>query len=550
MTSYRSPPPIRRKLKHSRKRFRLPRNARKLRRPRKLRKPPHPASAERTRAGQVRNDQPDTTNAVVNAEADQTVTPPTPLSSQAASKGFIADSHLNLQFRNYSDYFQAPTSIYRHAWVQGAQANYESGFTQGVVGFGVDASLFAALKLDGGNGAGNMVHVGKDGGGSQQLAWAYPGMYDIKGRISETVVKYGLQQRHQSVPRTARQPRIAADFSRRLDGQQRSGSYDAGGRQFHQSRRTRPHEPDQPDHLVRRHTHRPPDLRGRHVALCKRTAKWRSMSTRRTTSGVSTTARWRSRSATRPPSSGAASPISTRRTTPAHHVRGISTATHTACLFPHQHGPHALLLGYQQVLGDQFFDYVNETNGIYLTNSMDVDYNAPHEQSLQLRYTFDGKYAGVPGLKAMFWGEYGWGADASAGAADNASASAPLHNLYWKERRTGARPPSRVRLHSELYAAKRPLQGHEGHVHRDVAQRFALLLRWQQYGVPVGGECAGEGVLSRGEDSAQDEGVVLQNACSRAIWSGRGHLASARQLNEPVNAPRATPRPRQLAVKP
>ena len=69
-----------------------------------------------------------------------------------------------------------------------------------------------------------------------------------------------------------------------------------------------------------------------------------------------------------------------------------------------QHGPHALLLGYQQVLGDQFFDYVNETNGIYLTNSMDVDYNAPHEQSLQLRYTFDGKYAGVPGLKAMFWG--------------------------------------------------------------------------------------------------------------------------------------------------
>lgn len=143
--------------------------------------------------GQVRNDQPDTTNAIVNAEADQTVLPPVPLSSQAASKGFIADSHLNLLLRNYADYFQAPDTIYRHAWVQGMQVNYESGYTQGPVGFGVDASLFGALKLDGGNGAGNMVHVGKGGGGSEQLAWAYPGMYDIKGRISETVVKYGLQ---------------------------------------------------------------------------------------------------------------------------------------------------------------------------------------------------------------------------------------------------------------------------------------------------------------------------------------------------------------------
>ena len=74
-----------------------------------------------------------------------------------------------------------------------------------------------------------------------------------------------------------------------------------------------------------------------------------------------------------------------------------------------QHGPHELLLGFQQVLGDQFFDYLNETNGIFLTNSMDVDYNAPHEKSLQLRYTFYGKEAGLPGFKAMVWGVTGWG---------------------------------------------------------------------------------------------------------------------------------------------
>ena len=78
-----------------------------------------------------------------------------------------------------------------------------------------------------------------------------------------------------------------------------------------------------------------------------------------------------------------------------------------------QHGPHELLLGFQQVLGDQFFDYLNETNGIFLTNSMDVDYNAPHEKSLQLRYTFYGKEAGLPGFKAMVWGVTGWGRTAA-----------------------------------------------------------------------------------------------------------------------------------------
>ena len=73
---------------------------------------------------------------------------------------------------------------------------------------------------------------------------------------------------------------------------------------------------------------------------------------------------------------------------------------------------------------------------------MDVDYNAPHEQSLQLRYTFDGKYAGLPGLSAIVWAQQGWGADASGAAASGAAASASAERngpngpsysaLYWK----------------------------------------------------------------------------------------------------------------------
>ncbi|RDK03046.1 OprD family outer membrane porin [Paraburkholderia lacunae] len=391
-----------------------------------------PAGKRRAeQGGTVRTDQPDTTSALVNAEADQAVTPPTPPSSQASSKGFIADSHLNLLLRNYADYFQAPPSLYRHAWVQGVQANYESGFTQGPVGFGVDASLFGALKLDGGNGAGNMVHVAKGGGGSEQLAWAYPGMYDIKGRISETVVKYGLQ--------TVTNPFLEPHDNRALPPTflgvsmvsndlvhttLEAGSFtrvDARGH-TNLTNLTTSYGGTRIDRLtyVGGTWHYAKDGE---MALYADQADdvWRQYYGSVAQSfGDPATIKW----------SGLANIYST-------HDTGASRQGHInsnaySVSISAQHGPHALLLGYQQVLGEQFFDYVNETNGIYLTNSMDVDYNAPHEQSLQLRYTFDGKYAGVPGLKAMFWGVYGWGADASAEAAQNASPSAPLHDLYWK----------------------------------------------------------------------------------------------------------------------
>jgi len=97
-----------------------------------------------------------------------------------------------------------------------------------------------------------------------------------------------------------------------------------------------------------------------------------------------------------------------------------------------QHGPHALLVGYQKITGDQFFDYVNETAGDYLINSMDVDYNAPHERSLQLRYTFDGKYANLPGFSTLLWAQQGWGADAGVSAAHYRAGGSAFGSIYLK----------------------------------------------------------------------------------------------------------------------
>ena len=68
---------------------------------------------------------------------------------QADAKGFVEDSALNVLLRNayinrdYSEGRQDSSE-----WGQAAIANFSSGFTQGTVGFGVDAFAAYGLRLD------------------------------------------------------------------------------------------------------------------------------------------------------------------------------------------------------------------------------------------------------------------------------------------------------------------------------------------------------------------------------------------------------------------
>nr|WP_244817320.1 OprD family outer membrane porin [Caballeronia sp. Lep1P3] len=92
---------------------------------------------------------------------------------------------------------------------------------------------------------------------------------------------------------------------------------------------------------------------------------------------------------------------------------------------------------FQQILGDQMFDYIHESGGDYRSNSLDVDYNQPHEKSVSLSYSINFKDYGVPGFKVTMWGAYGWGADGSA-MANSGTANAgsyvvngqPLHGSH------------------------------------------------------------------------------------------------------------------------
>lgn len=128
------------------------------------------------------------------------------VSDQAEAKGFIEDSSLDLLLRNY--YFNRDGksgSGDRVDWTQGFLTTYESGFTQGTVGFGVDAFGYLGLKLDGTSdksGTGNLP-VMNDGTPRDDYSRAGGA---VKVRISKTMLKWGETRVSTASPLRRRRP--------------------------------------------------------------------------------------------------------------------------------------------------------------------------------------------------------------------------------------------------------------------------------------------------------------------------------------------------------
>ncbi|MNF35930.1 Porin D precursor [compost metagenome] len=118
-------------------------------------------------------------------------------SSQSESKGFLEDSTFNVTTRilNFGRDFRnnpAGSQSYNRETGLGFNALYESGYTQGVVGFGVDAIGLLGVKLDSGKdraGTG-LFPTGSDGRSQDDYSEAGGA---VKMRISDTVLKYGDQ---------------------------------------------------------------------------------------------------------------------------------------------------------------------------------------------------------------------------------------------------------------------------------------------------------------------------------------------------------------------
>jgi hypothetical protein len=119
------------------------------------------------------------------------------LAQQAGAAGFIEDSKASVSSRTY--YFDSdkregpstPANRQREA-AEGLKFDYLSGFTQGVVGFGIDAQALVGIHLDGGKGHHPNVNTfsPSDTDGSATHEWSRLAG-NVKARFSKTEAHLG-----------------------------------------------------------------------------------------------------------------------------------------------------------------------------------------------------------------------------------------------------------------------------------------------------------------------------------------------------------------------
>jgi hypothetical protein len=363
---------------------------------------------------------------------------PEPKPDPADKFPLIDDAKFKIDLRSVSDSQSVDKGTKRHAWTTDMQASLESGFTSGLVGFGADVAPFVGTRIDGTANAGNMAHVLPDGHSANDRAWVYLGKYDVKARVGDTVVKYGLQRvsnpvleskDNRGLPPTFRGVTLTSAITPSLNVE--AGDFDAvigRGRSTLKGLST-----EYAGTPFKRIAYAGAnwdysETGSLSVYVDQASDVWNQAYASLTQSvGDLAAVQW----------TGAASFYLT-------HDQGaslqgpIQSKAYSLSLSA-AHGPVTIMAGYQRVLSDQFFDDVNDAWGITMVNAVAAaDYNAPHEQSAQLRIVVDGASLGAPGLKLISWIMAGWGTDGRNGAGQHASPDDPQYTLYWVNGRPAA----------------------------------------------------------------------------------------------------------------
>lgn len=112
-----------------------------------------------------------------------------------AQAEFLADSKGNLELRNFyfnRDFRQEGARDKAEEWAQGFLLNIESGYTEGPVGFGVDALGMLGLKLDSGGGTYGSGLLPNDGQPAQGSEDEYSKLgLTAKAKFSKSTLRLG-----------------------------------------------------------------------------------------------------------------------------------------------------------------------------------------------------------------------------------------------------------------------------------------------------------------------------------------------------------------------
>ncbi len=115
------------------------------------------------------------------------------LAQQAGAAGFIEDSKASVSSRTmYFNNDNRDGGVDQNETAQGFKFDYLSGFTQGTVGFGIDAQALVGIHLDGGKGHHPTPNtfIPTDSDGSAVNEWSRAAA-NVKARISKTEAHLG-----------------------------------------------------------------------------------------------------------------------------------------------------------------------------------------------------------------------------------------------------------------------------------------------------------------------------------------------------------------------
>ncbi|RMO75778.1 OprD family porin [Pseudomonas syringae group genomosp. 3] len=369
--------------------------------------------------------------ALVQAEPASQTFVPTELSSknaQADANGFFEDQHLTGTTRNwYANELRRRDSTFsynddgvrkqtprRINWQQGTIVNYSSGFTQGVVGFSTELALYNAIALDrdtddfAGNSNRTLAHSDGDAVGQ----WSKMGLGNVKARVSNTVLTMGRQSvntpviafiGNRALPSSFQGFAVQSDEFNNLSLQ--GGSFDRVSPRMEQSLdKFRSEYGDRSKTADRLDMfggdYKPTDSLTASFYASNLEDFWHQYYFAFTHElgdskvfALSTNLNYYKTKDAGQSKLGA-----------------IDNDTYSLS-FTGTHNAHSVSLAYQEVNGNEYFDYAHDTNAIFLANSLLSDFNGPNEKSLQIAYVLNMAEYGVPGLKFNIYQARGWDID-------------------------------------------------------------------------------------------------------------------------------------------
>lgn len=381
-------------------------------------------------------------------------------SEQSEAKGFVEDANGSILFRTgYIQRDKKNNVEDDSSFAQSAIVTLDSGFTKGIVGFGVGAVGDFSFKIGANNNNGNQMIPRYNGVRENPYDQWTRGGGSVKARFSNTTVRYGTQvldipvlasNTARMVPEyftgtllTSHEIKdlevIAGKFTKNQYSDQINTDADASGRgldraivwgakyKFDDQLNGSYYGVDVKDKLDRHYVnvnYKQPlandssltyDFSGYHTNFDKNASL-----------------------------SYATGPAGEDKT---NNIWAISGTYAT--------GPHSVMLAYQQNSGNIGYNYGSNQDGgqsVYLPNSYLSDFIGNDEKSAQIQYSLDfGKLGVLPGLNWTTAYVYGWDIKTSNGADD--SNESEFFNQVKYTVQSGFAKGSSLRLRNSIYRA-------------------------------------------------------------------------------------------------